>query len=45
MIDVLYIVLSGLFVLLVGYPIVVTFDKWKKTMDREEKDGEDDVQN
>ena len=40
------IIIAGLIVILIGYPLVVAFDKWKKeeAEDKKEKDGEDDVQ-
>lgn len=37
MLDILYVILAGAIVLVVGLPIVIAFDKWKKEMDLDEK--------
>ena len=33
------ILIAGIVVLVVGLPIVCTFDKWKKEMEQEEQDN------
>lgn len=38
MLDVLYILLAGVIVSAVGLPIVTTFDKWKKEMQKDENE-------
>lgn len=37
MLETLYIILAGAIVFVVGLPIVIAFDKWKKEMYLDEK--------